>query len=328
MAVLKLVPPTGSAIEIGEEGSLVGRDPACGVVLADGSVSRKHAQISRRAGAWFVVDQGSANGTFLDSRRVAESALKSGQEIRFGAATFKLEIEGSDLSATIAGGPAETVVHETPLSPPPPPPRTPSTSPLPVYQPRPAGPPSAPPSAPPPPPGLKLPGPPGRTAPPLPAAGPKKSRGPVAWIVGGCCGCLLLLLIGGGLVASIAWKMTQAPVAATNAMLADLKANRIAEAYARTSSGFRVRNSQPEFEAFVMAHAALRDNANLTVFQRSIDNDVATLTGATLVSSSGERETATFRLVKEEGEWRVDAIEFAASSSRLVEPPAPQAAAA
>lgn len=150
----------------------------------------------------------------------------------------------------------------------------------------------------------------------------------MTWIVGGCCGCLLLLLIGGAVVGGLFWRMTQAPVSATQAMLADLKANRIAEAYARTSSGFRVRNSQPEFEAFVMAHAALRDNANLTVFQRSIDNDVATLTGATLVSSSGERETATFRLVKEEGEWRVDAIEFAASSSRLVEPPAPQAAAA
>jgi hypothetical protein len=101
-------------------------------------------------------------------------------------------------------------------------------------------------------------------------------------------------------------------------MLADLKANRIAEAYARTSSGFRVRHSQSEFEGLVMAHAVLRDNASLSVLQRSVDNDVATLADATLVSTSGERETATIRLVKEEGEWRVDSIEFGSPSSELL----------
>ena len=96
MAILRLVPSSGAPFEIKGDAALVGREPGCDVVISDGSVSRKHARLEKRAAGFAVIDQGSANGTFLDSQRVAEAALKSGQEIRFGAVTFRVDIEGED----------------------------------------------------------------------------------------------------------------------------------------------------------------------------------------------------------------------------------------
>ena len=86
MATLKLVPASGSPIEIDAEKTMVvGRDKGCDVVIDDVSVSRKHARLERWGSNWAVIDQRSANGTFLDGQRVTETVLRSGQELRFGA---------------------------------------------------------------------------------------------------------------------------------------------------------------------------------------------------------------------------------------------------
>ena len=69
-----------------------------------------------------MVDQGSANGTFLDSQRVAEAVLRSGQEVRFGAVSFKVELEDDDLAATMVATPSPdaTVVAPAHMMPTPP----------------------------------------------------------------------------------------------------------------------------------------------------------------------------------------------------------------
>src|SRR5512145_466809 len=102
MANLRLTPASGAPIEISKDGTVVGRDPSCDVVLADGSVSRKHARLERRGETWTVVDQGSANGTFVDSQRVAETALRGGHELRFGAVAFRIDVEDT-AEATVIG---------------------------------------------------------------------------------------------------------------------------------------------------------------------------------------------------------------------------------
>ena len=92
MSVLRLVPVIGEDLVVDQDRAVVGREPTCDLVVEHGSVSRKHAVLERRPGGWFVVDQGSANGTFLDSARIAEGALRHGQELRFGAAAFRVDI--------------------------------------------------------------------------------------------------------------------------------------------------------------------------------------------------------------------------------------------
>lgn len=65
-----------------------GRDPANDVVLPDDSVSLKHARVERRAEGCWVVDLGSANGTFLNGVRVEQAKLENGARLRIGLSTF------------------------------------------------------------------------------------------------------------------------------------------------------------------------------------------------------------------------------------------------
>ena len=70
MNVLRLHPANGDPTIIVEHAiALVGRDPSSDVHLKDASVSRRHAEITRRGEEWVIVDQNSGNGIHVDGRR-------------------------------------------------------------------------------------------------------------------------------------------------------------------------------------------------------------------------------------------------------------------
>ena len=52
--------------------------------LEDLTVSRKHAVIVQRDGGFFVEDQGSLNGTFVNRKRVESAQLEDGDELQIG----------------------------------------------------------------------------------------------------------------------------------------------------------------------------------------------------------------------------------------------------
>ena len=62
----------------------IGRSPDCGIFLDDVTVSRKHAVVSERDGAFLVEDQGSLNGTFVNRKRVESADLDDGDELQIG----------------------------------------------------------------------------------------------------------------------------------------------------------------------------------------------------------------------------------------------------
>jgi FHA domain-containing protein len=64
---------------------LIGRHPACDVVVADPSVSRRHAQLTFRDGVWVLQDLASTNGTAVNGERVGRAALHSGDVVELGA---------------------------------------------------------------------------------------------------------------------------------------------------------------------------------------------------------------------------------------------------
>ncbi len=80
---LRLPAGTGSSVTIG-------RDIACDLVLADLTVSRRHAGLLREAGGgWLIIDLGSTNGTRLNGWRVTSPApLRPGDQVSFGTMTF------------------------------------------------------------------------------------------------------------------------------------------------------------------------------------------------------------------------------------------------
>ncbi len=63
---------------------LVGRDPACEVVLPDPSVSRRHAQLTFRDGVWVLRDLSSTNGTIVNGQRVGRTTLHPGDIVELG----------------------------------------------------------------------------------------------------------------------------------------------------------------------------------------------------------------------------------------------------
>jgi FHA domain/Domain of unknown function (DUF4864) len=326
MAALRLVPPTGAPVDVTKDSVLVGRDPTCDLVVADGSVSRRHARLERRGEAWAVVDQGSANGTFLDSQRISDSPLHNGQELRFGAVPYRVEITGAedDTGATIitSGLPEATVIQSSPLVPPPIPHGSPPPPPLPPRVGVP-GPPPLPPRAgvpPPPPPAPGYAPPPvypgGSPVPPMaaPPVAPAKGRSPFFWVGLGCCGCLGVGLAVLGLMFGAAFFATRGAVEVVHAQLAQIKTGDVDGAYKRMSDSYQQSHSAADFAAFVARHPALKENADATFNTRNVTNNKAHLEGV-LIARSGTKEAVSYDLSKRGGDWAIDDIKFEGESA-------------
>jgi hypothetical protein len=70
----------------------IGREPACDMTLADITVSRWHASLSRADGSWLIDDLGSTNGTRVNGWRVtAPTPIGPGDRVTFGAALFVIQ---------------------------------------------------------------------------------------------------------------------------------------------------------------------------------------------------------------------------------------------
>lgn len=67
-----------------ERETTIGRSPDCGIFLDDVTVSRKHAVLVERNGGFFIEDQGSLNGTFVNRKRVETAQLDDGDELQIG----------------------------------------------------------------------------------------------------------------------------------------------------------------------------------------------------------------------------------------------------
>jgi serine phosphatase RsbU (regulator of sigma subunit) len=93
----------------------IGRGAAVSIALIDASVSRRHAQLEFRDGAWQVQDLGSFNGTFVNGRRISHSApLVNGDALRIGSVqcTFADDAAG-DPRAPAPAPPVETEADQS-----------------------------------------------------------------------------------------------------------------------------------------------------------------------------------------------------------------------
>lgn len=69
---------------------ILGRGKGCNMMLPGSNVSRQHAVIVRKENGWWISDQNSRNGTFLNQERLTESReLKNGDEISIGDYTIR-----------------------------------------------------------------------------------------------------------------------------------------------------------------------------------------------------------------------------------------------
>jgi hypothetical protein len=84
----------GNRILVGSQGATIGRSHDCEIVVDDANVSRRHAELSPRGGAWVLTDLGSTNGTRLDGRRIERpEPLEPGDRIEVGASVIIFDLD-------------------------------------------------------------------------------------------------------------------------------------------------------------------------------------------------------------------------------------------
>ena len=74
----------GQSYPLSGEQMSIGRSPEAEVFLDDVTVSRDHATLVRRGGAWWLDDSGSLNGTYVNRRRIDSHKLEDGDELQIG----------------------------------------------------------------------------------------------------------------------------------------------------------------------------------------------------------------------------------------------------
>ncbi|MBP8808065.1 MAG: GGDEF domain-containing protein [Kofleriaceae bacterium] len=96
-------PDIGRRTALTKQLYLIGRDTDADLVISRSAVSRHHAQLAKEGdGAWWAIDLGSTNGTFVNEQRIQRHALADGDQVRFGDAIFKF----------LSGANIESAYHE------------------------------------------------------------------------------------------------------------------------------------------------------------------------------------------------------------------------
>jgi pSer/pThr/pTyr-binding forkhead associated (FHA) protein len=106
----RLVAPDGREFVLNPGVNTVGRVDS-DVLIPDPTVSRKHAEIALREGAWWLTDLGSTNGTFIDGAQLKANApvqLVNGSSIKFGTSAMVFEV--SEVAPPAAPAAETTVV--------------------------------------------------------------------------------------------------------------------------------------------------------------------------------------------------------------------------
>jgi hypothetical protein len=90
--VLRLVASDGSAFNLPDGETIVGREFGAGLVVPNDSVSRKHASLTKNGMSIELTDHGSTNGTWINGGKLSGSQmLRPGDSIRFGSIEYRFE---------------------------------------------------------------------------------------------------------------------------------------------------------------------------------------------------------------------------------------------
>jgi pSer/pThr/pTyr-binding forkhead associated (FHA) protein len=76
--------------------TVIGRQEGCGIQISSDEISRRHAELRPTPDGVMVEDLGSANGTWVNDRRVTREMLKHGDELRFDTIRFQLVAPGRE----------------------------------------------------------------------------------------------------------------------------------------------------------------------------------------------------------------------------------------
>ena len=97
---------------------VIGRSSDCQLVIASGQVSRRHARVLWRDGEATIEDLGSANGTFVNGRRLSQAtALKPNDRVSLGTVDLTFVLPEPEGTATVVAPPPSPPAATVQLSP-------------------------------------------------------------------------------------------------------------------------------------------------------------------------------------------------------------------
>ncbi len=79
----------GRRYELGKEEVSIGRADDCTICVNADQVSRRHALIQAVLGRYYIIDNRSTNGTFVNEQKVERAKLLDGDQIRVGKTVLK-----------------------------------------------------------------------------------------------------------------------------------------------------------------------------------------------------------------------------------------------
>jgi len=83
----------GLSLALSGDSQTIGRDEQADLLVQDNQVSRQHARIENRDGAWVLEDLRSSNGVQVNGKKISISSLSDGDLVEFGALPFRFEKE-------------------------------------------------------------------------------------------------------------------------------------------------------------------------------------------------------------------------------------------
>ena len=96
-----------ATFQVTKSGATIGRGPESTIQLADLSVSRKHARIAFRQGAYWLSDLGSMGGTWVDGAKLAAPRrVAAGQTIDIGLCRLVVVAAAESEKTGAAKGPS------------------------------------------------------------------------------------------------------------------------------------------------------------------------------------------------------------------------------
>ena len=88
----RLIATDGSAFDLQEGETTVGREFGNGLVVPSDTVSRRHASLNKSGDSVSVTDHGSTNGSWVNGMKVVGTAtLNPGDQLRFGSIEYRYE---------------------------------------------------------------------------------------------------------------------------------------------------------------------------------------------------------------------------------------------
>ena len=94
----------GTVVRVGDaDVTSAGRHPNADIFLDDVTVSRRHAEFTRRGTAFEVRDLGSLNGTYYDGVRIESALLSDSAEVQIGKFRLTFYASRQDLAAAANG---------------------------------------------------------------------------------------------------------------------------------------------------------------------------------------------------------------------------------